>query len=529
MIYSQSQLQELLFGRSFAKVHFRPLANGSSGRAVGKAILLQIFSHVFGDKKECVFTWTQDLDQNLAHFNEVFLRLFSPSAMFADCGDDLDAFYDYYADIFLQLYQGIYHDRSLLIKTIEVRGLFGLHDFAITLPSTQRLAIIVGANGLGKTTVLKLIASLLRPENPLYEKTLFHVPFESFRFVVGDNLKDYFALQAFQKRDEAHGEVTVEVNVQELVAPCAQIKKFVLSSAVTKIRKLTAAQKSLQKCIQSLWGMDIPPVYFISADRFHATSDLDKIVANNLGSSFLSPSLQRKVFAQEDGPLFEALERVAFLLDKDLKLLLSSLDKMPWDPALAKDLEGIIQRNKTYPFGLDYRGRMSQLAAAFRNKETPISNTKEIWDYRRQAQRYCATVKELADRLDDFTATFESMDRYNASKRVLIDEQGKIRFETKAAIIDFDELSSGEINYFVMFFKIIVKAQNNSLLLIDEPEISLSSEIQQTLADKMLQEAQSSNFQIVGVTHSPFIGSGHLDLFAPVDYQSNNLPWKQKP
>jgi energy-coupling factor transporter ATP-binding protein EcfA2 len=69
-------------------------------------------------------------------------------------------------------------DTSVRIKSIEVKGLFGLYDHKVTLKA-DRVTVIHGPNGVGKTALLKLTNSFLRGR---YNE-IIRTPFQTFEIV----------------------------------------------------------------------------------------------------------------------------------------------------------------------------------------------------------------------------------------------------------------------------------------------------------------------------------------------------------
>ncbi len=86
--------------------------------------------------------------------------------------------------------------------------------------------------------------------------------------------------------------------------------------------------------------------------------------------------------------------------------------------------------------------------------------------------------------------------------------------------LDIHYLSSGEKNDFVMFFQLIFMVQESSIILIDEPEISLHIEWQMEYLDRLIQICQMNSIQAIVATHSPSIVNGHQELFA--EWEINN-------
>ena len=87
-----------------------------------------------------------------------------------------------------------------------------------------------------------------------------------------------------------------------------------------------------------------------------------------------------------------------------------------------------------------------------------------------------------------------------------------IEINTDGKILPLKKLSSGEKNDLVMFYNLIFKSKNGGIVLIDEPEISLHIEWQETVLDKMLKICKLNNLQAIISTHSPHIVSGHVEL-----------------
>ena len=58
------------------------------------------------------------------------------------------------------------------------------------------------------------------------------------------------------------------------------------------------------------------------------------------------------------------------------------------------------------------------------------------------------------------------------------------------------------------------KSNRYSLLIIDEPEVSLHIEWQKTWLDYILQICENKKVQVIIATHSPYIVNANFDLYA---------------
>ena len=68
------------------------------------------------------------------------------------------------------------NDTKLRIAEVEVKSLFGLYDHSIKLFLEDRVTIVHGQNGVGKTALLRLIEALVRGKYIQLIKT----PLDSF-------------------------------------------------------------------------------------------------------------------------------------------------------------------------------------------------------------------------------------------------------------------------------------------------------------------------------------------------------------
>ena len=79
-------------------------------------------------------------------------------------------------------------------------------------------------------------------------------------------------------------------------------------------------------------------------------------------------------------------------------------------------------------------------------------------------------------------------------------------------IINPKELSSGEQHEVILNYELIFKTENNSIILIDEPEISLHILWQRKYIDNLIEIAKANNLSIIVATHSPDIVYNHRKL-----------------
>ena len=72
-------------------------------------------------------------------------------------------------------------------------------------------------------------------------------------------------------------------------------------------------------------------------------------------------------------------------------------------------------------------------------------------------------------------------------------------------------MSSGEQQEIVLFYELIFETPNKSLLLIDEPEISLHIVWQKIFMEDLQKVVKMKNLNVVVATHSPQIINNYWD------------------
>ncbi len=102
--------------------------------------------------------------------------------------------------------------------------------------------------------------------------------------------------------------------------------------------------------------------------------------------------------------------------------------------------------------------------------------------------------------------------RFRHKQLALDREKGLIANTDGADSMRLDGLSSGEQHQLVMFFDLIFRVQAGSLVLIDEPELSLHVSWQKSMLDSLIEIAGVKSLDILIATHSPYIVGSRIDL-----------------
>ena len=111
-----------------------------------------------------------------------------------------------------------------------------------------------------------------------------------------------------------------------------------------------------------------------------------------------------------------------------------------------------------------------------------------------QAQQLAAPKTLFQDLIDDL---------FKDTGKTIVRTENEIRFTQLGEMLVPYQLSSGEKQMLAILLTVLVEDQQNYVLFMDEPEVSMHIEWQQRLIDLILQ--LNPNVQIILTTHSPAV------------------------
>lgn len=106
------------------------------------------------------------------------------------------------------------------------------------------------------------------------------------------------------------------------------------------------------------------------------------------------------------------------------------------------------------------------------------------------------------ERIEKFFDLINSLFQ-STGKEIDIDDKNRVIFRKGKQIIEMDRLSAGEKQILLLLFTLFLMEDKSTVLLLDEPEISLHIEWQDRLISLM--NELNPNCQIIMTTHSPNI------------------------
>ena len=107
----------------------------------------------------------------------------------------------------------------------------------------------------------------------------------------------------------------------------------------------------------------------------------------------------------------------------------------------------------------------------------------------------------------------DNVNRKYRHKSIQVDhDDGFVAMSENGQRIPLTSLSSGEKQELVLHYDLLFRVPSNTVVLIDEPELSLHVAWQKRFLPELLETVKSSEFDAVVATHSPFIVGGRSDL-----------------
>ena len=123
-------------------------------------------------------------------------------------------------------------------------------------------------------------------------------------------------------------------------------------------------------------------------------------------------------------------------------------------------------------------------------------------DYRLGMLKDLRAAMHKQERIEKFFDLINSL-FLSTGKTIDIDEKNRVIFRKGDMIIEMDRLSAGEKQILLLLFTLFLMEDRSTVLLLDEPEISLHIEWQDRLIQLM--HDLNPNCQIILTTHSPNI------------------------
>ena len=149
-----------------------------------------------------------------------------------------------------------------------------------------------------------------------------------------------------------------------------------------------------------------------------------------------------------------------------------------------------------------------------------LENAKALDVYINDAEQKLSVFSELLGKLKAFTGILN--EHRFTFKRIDISKEDGFKFSTdQKKPLALSDLSSGEQQEVVLLYELLFKVKPETLVLIDEPELSLHVVWQKQFLDDLFKIIRLQKISIVIATHSPQIINNHWDLTVDLEKLRN--------
>jgi len=444
------------------------------------------------------------------------------------------------------------------LKNIKISGLFGLFSYDIEINQEEDLTILTSPNGYGKTTVLNILYSLFNGRFYYFQKLLFkRIVFyfdNQYRLEVTKiNLSTPPApTQKVRIRD-------VEMDDEQSVNSTIELSLFDHSNKNVGIYEYTAEKEEgiknqirryipfLNRHKQNQW-IDMQNNRMLKFDDI--LNEYSSMLPSNVFSNFTT-------FGMDNDALLDVLNNFLVYLIKEQRLIRPPQERRNSDRDVqytntikeyAKELSDIIrnkqveslnitqQLDSTFPKRLlestekltqkDFIERFEALKNKFEklhqfgllttSLDVPPYNENDedarvLTVYLSDSEKKTAVFDDLLSKIELFTNILNQ--KRFVFKHIQIDKDNGFVFNTNyGQPISLTDLSSGEQHEVVLLYELLFKVQPNTLVLIDEPEISLHVSWQHAFIDDLIKIAEMQQIRFIIATHSPMIINNRFDL-----------------
>lgn len=446
------------------------------------------------------------------------------------------------------------------IQSIKVNGLFGLYDHHVMLKD-ERVTVMHGPNGVGKTVLLKLIDAFLhgnylnmlevpfdRFEVSLVDGSVAGVRCERTRSVNGDDwqLQLYFTAFGAEPQSSIVSGVTPSIgssyiDLRNLLTLRSIANDWPITQGDIPPQSKNPFSNQSPKGLLQFQATQEPVgiltlreqinVHLIEAQRLIRLPDFSK----NSEPRISSQKEATNTVQEYSNELKHRLEAVLADYAKQSQKLDQSFPQRLIQHAgtsatreqLKSSMAKIeVTRNRLKKLGILDSGDAAQEAYPLEIAQFEALQAEQVAVmavYAQDTTQKLAVLEELAGRVE---ILLDVLNRKFTNKQVSLSREEGLSIKGRdGKPIPVNALSSGEQHELVLLYDLLFKVKPNTLVLIDEPELSLHISWQKSFMDDLLAIIRLAQFDVLMATHSPYIVGDHSDLLVELssDVAANDV------
>lgn len=336
---------------------------------------------------------------------------------------------------------------SSIIKSLSIIGLW--NKFNLNIDFDNKVNILIGKNGSGKSTILKIIEFMIK-------KGIEHreIQFDSISLEMSEGKKIEVKRNTLDI-DNPIGKI--ELDEEKVIELLQKLQNDILdnmrnkkvseknSSKRNQIKYEGTVEEKINFCYLSTFDMEVSNrTYFKDDNNIEIKTELDSLL-HSLITKFKLYQLKLK----------DSVEKIQKEFDEDFKKLAES------------------------------------------------NSNSSLQEIKNKLLKKEEKIKEIYFQKDFFRKKLDELFSSN-DKKIALDENNSIIFEIRENehLTPF-QLSSGEKQMLIIMLTVILLENKRTIVVMDEPEISLHVEWQKVFINTLLE--LNNNIQLIIATHSPSI------------------------
>lgn len=440
------------------------------------------------------------------------------------------------------------------IQQISVSGLFGIFDHVIPLNTDDRITVIHGPNGFGKTAMLRMLNGLFNSQYSVFTT----IPFIKFR-VEFDNDSSVEVIKNSERPDNTKKKNPITFDFYELNSEKASfsLKGIKDSSDIDfGVDMLDELIPGLRRIGSKTWRYLLTDETFSLDEVFDRFEDILPIKAKSREEPKWLENLKNDIHVR----LIESQRLLNVVPSRSSRLYSGSPLMLPTVSAYSEEIAQLIQSklaeygttsqalDRTFPARVvqqhssldltdeqlrqqlneleETRSRLIEVGLLDKDENSDFQiqpksideSTKNILSvYVEDVEKKLNVFSEIASKIDLLRRIVNNKFAYSYKKMSFDKEKGFIFRTLYPSSLNRDtlsprDLSSGEQHELVLLYELLFKVQPNSLVLIDEPELSLHVGWQAQFLKDLQEITKLADLDVLMATHSPDIIQERWDL-----------------
>jgi ABC-type lipoprotein export system ATPase subunit len=396
----------------------------------------------------------------------------------------------------------------LKLKRLVIKKLFGTFDYTIELKPDD-LTVLIGPNGYGKTTILRILYELA-------QRNFFYFSGLNFQKIEICLANEQFIV--IEKQDHIDLRVTVDgerysVNFEKILKRISSEVPFFqklgniqnIATKLTNTLGLEDTIKYVNRQFDDIPEFRLPNIYLIREQRLLKKIENEKDINETNWRLLPSKLIYEETINQYGGFLKEIIVKADSEYAEKSRELDSSYPRR-----LFESKTEIPEHDFRIRFDKikETQGSLRKYGLSVTYEENPpdfdSANAKALYVYINDVEEKLRIFEPLLKTLNLFSKILKSKEF--SHKNIIISKEYGLKFITEnGGSLELSELSSGEQHEIVLLFDLLFQADQNTLVLIDEPEISLHIVWQKAFLADMLKIIELRKISVMVATHSPQI------------------------